>query len=463
MDFGLLKAKSGIDCYYILRKTHTEAIKKGVPVTYKGIEKIDLEIPVDATPIKLSAETDFEGVTIDVLNKQKELYLFEYIASSSEIDIDKSLIDKGNFRSISQLRNGRYLLVITDNNKWVDNRKGYSYGHIRNDILLVDDGKAVNSVVRPYDNINSSPSCRYYKATDTPISIKNLTLNRNPHSTEKTYFVRITGCDNIQIENVTVNTQTDGTLVSDAILNISDCTNVSFTNVSLNGSYSRTDYSGYGISMNNIWNFRADNLYANANWGIFGTNNVSDVVIRNSDINRFDIHCYGRNVRFENTIFRNLYNQFSSVYGMIEFRKCHFIDFTPVLIESSYNSFVPFSLSFFDCKWDITSKHCYLVYLGNVGNVTNARPELSEKYLPNVCIEKLKINVSEQVDKAFLFVGCNSIPLSYRMENNPIVNITGLANNGNSLREFLISDSKVVNRIKTKLSVRRSDLKVVNH
>mgnify|MGYP003296790609 CR=1 FL=1 len=391
IEFGLLEAKNGIERFEILKKTHLEAISKGLSVSYKGIDKIDLEIPETASPIKITTTTDFDGVQINVLNRQKGFFLFEYSAQATKIDIGKALIDRGNFLSVPELRKGKHLLVVTDNNKWVEKRSGYSYGHTRKDILLVKGGVAVNSVVMPYNNSYSSPACYYYSVSNTPIIIKNLILNRDSLSTRRTYLVKITGCDNVRIENVTVNTPTDGTLVSDDIIDISDCTNVAFTNVSLNGSYSRKDYSGYGISMNNVWNFYADKLFATANWGIFGTNNVSDVLIRNSDINRFDIHCYGRNVRCVNTVFRDQYNQFSSVFGKIEFDKCRFVDFVPVMMESSYNAFVPVSLCFSDCEWELTSKHYYLVQLGNVGKTRNQRPELSEKYLPDVNIKNMKI------------------------------------------------------------------------
>ena len=77
---------------------------------------------------------------------------------------------------------------------------------------------------------------------------------------------------------------------------------------------------------------------------MFGNNNINTALIENSEINRFDIHCYGRDISFKDVVFVNLYNQFSSTFGTIRFDRCTFRHFTPVLYEASYNSYTVIKL-----------------------------------------------------------------------------------------------------------------------
>ena len=79
---------------------------------------------------------------------------------------------------------------------------------------------------------------------------------------------------------------------------------------------------------------------------MFGNNNVNKAMLQNCDINRFDIHCYGKDVSFEKCSFVDFYNQFSSVYCELYFRSCTFTSFFPILMEYSYNAYTGFDLVF---------------------------------------------------------------------------------------------------------------------
>ena len=68
--------------------------------------------------------------------------------------------------------------------------------------------------------------------------------------------------------------------------------------------------SGYAFSLNNVANFRAEKVVAKAPWGVFGGNNVNNTVLVDCEINRYDIHCYGKNVRADRCKFSDLYNQY---------------------------------------------------------------------------------------------------------------------------------------------------------
>ena len=401
-DYGLSKARTGEDRYKVLYNTHVAAAAAGVNVNYSGIGQIDLVIPKDAKSIPLTSVNDFAGVEFNVKNTQKDFYLFSYSVKSNPVKVAKQDIDKGNFKRYPQLRTGRVLLVVSDDNPWVKNREGYSYGHTRKDILLLKNGRAVNKTVMPYDNNDSSPSCAYYTLADKGLTVFNITLNRSKDSSKKTYLLNVIGIDGLVLEGVTIHTP-ENQGESDVAITIKECTNVTFKDVTIDGTYSRTDYSGYGVSLNNIWNFKATNMYGHGNWGVFGTNNVNVASFEDCDINRFDIHCYGRDISFRNVTFRDKYNQFASVYGTIAFESCRFIHFCPVLNGQSYNAYVGYDVVMNNCTFDICRGKNILIDQGRLDEKVNSRPELSGRSIPNVSIKNLKVIVPKDVPNVYLF------------------------------------------------------------
>ena len=378
----------------------------GVNVNYMGIDTIRLEIPKNPVRIPLTQYNDFNGCVIVVKNTSNNTYLFDKKIIGTPIDVDKRLIDKGDFSSVNSLKRGKYLLWIEDENLWVAKRKGHSYGHKRKDILLIENGKAKNSVVMPYNNTYSKPACKFFRLSGQPLVISNLTVDRDPGSTFLTHITLITGNDDVKIKNVTIHTPMSK-LQNDRGFRISACTNVTFENVRIEGSYSQKNHSGYGVFLDNIWNFRAIKMYGKANWGIFGNNNINTAKIEDSQINRFDIHCYGRDISFENVEFFDLYNQYSSTYGTISYKNCTFTNFTPVLNGGSYNSFVEHEVVFKDCVFNATADKYFLFKLSHLDEPANARHELAEKCLPNVSIKNMMVNMAAGA-KEFLLFRCSA-------------------------------------------------------
>lgn len=389
-QFGLCEAVTGVGRYEVLLKTHKVAVATGVNVDYTDVGNIDIEIPADFKSIPLTEYNDFKGCTITVKNNQKKVGLFSAFAEEVPVSVNKELIDAGDFRSIKELANGRVLLLIEDENLWIDNRRGHDYGHQRQDILLIENGRSKNAVVMPYNNNDSKPFCKYVDCKKNPLVIKNLTIYRDTASTANAYAFDISGFDDVRITNFSINTP-ESTLYGDNAIRISNCTNVWLNKVYINGTYSQRDKFGYGISLRNIWNFRATNLYGTGKWGVFGSNDVNTALIEDSVINRFDIHCYGKDVSFKNVKFFGLYNQFSSVYGTVSFEGCEFRDFIPVLIETSYNAYTEFDVNMKDCVFYTTSAKNYLVNTGSLLGEVNKRRELSEKKLPIVKVVNLKV------------------------------------------------------------------------
>ena len=152
LDYGLKEAKTDIERYEVLYRTHAEAIRQNQKVSYAGIDTIRIQIPQKAKSIPLPDETDFAGVVIVVKNESRLCYLFKRTENVDSISIAASDIDKGRFNTYPQLKRGRILLFIMDATPWVKERIGHKNGSIRKDILYIENGKARNHIIMPYNN-----------------------------------------------------------------------------------------------------------------------------------------------------------------------------------------------------------------------------------------------------------------------------------------------------------------------
>lgn len=392
INMGLYKAANAKERYMVLYETHKYASENNMVVDYGGIDSIEIEIPNAAPSIPLNGSCDFKGVVISVLNCSHAHTLFHLKSDLQNVDVDPILFETGDFRKIKELKRKMSLLIISDNNPWGDKREGYDYSATRSDILLINKGRRINSIIRTYANEHSDPRCYYAKTDKKKKVIKNLTINRLIESTRITYCIKIENQNNILLSNIAISTP-DNQLYGDSAISIKNCTKVTLEDVMINGTYSQKNHYGYGIYMDNVWDSRFVRLRGRANWGVFGTNNMNQVSMEDCDVNRFDIHSYGKDLYFNKCIFRDLYNQYSSVYGVIQYDNCKFVHSIPVLIEYSYNSYVPFDLKMNNCEFEASSQKCSIIEAGKLHDSVNNRPELSVKALPNIAINNLTVKV----------------------------------------------------------------------
>lgn len=410
LQYGLNEAKTGEERYYVLKKTHDEAQKLGVGVSYYGIHKIDLEIPKGAKPIPITHYTDFAGVTFQVKNTQKDLYLFSLSAKLLPVEITGQEIDSRDFSNNDVLRTGLKLLIVNDSTPWVENRAGHNYGAIRKEVMLVRQGYSRNGPVQSYCTSSSKPVGNYCDVTKSKKTVfKNVTLNRTNNSTAKTNLVKIENHYDVELSNITINTPDGSGLYGDRAIYIINCYKITMYNISINGTYSQTgeaEYGqkfGYGISLNNTYDFYGRNIYARANWGVFGNNNVHKAVLEDCDINRFDIHCYGKDISFLDCNFVDLYTSFASVYGLISYKNCTFKGCRPLLTGNSYNAYVGYDVYFEKCIFNLGKKNNSIIDFSGFCVTENTRPELKEKCLPNVEMIDCTINVTDDMDKWYIY------------------------------------------------------------
>ena len=457
LDYGLKDTKTGEERYYVLQRTHQAAERLGVGVSYAGIGEIQLTIPKDAKSIPITHYTDFAGVTFLVENNQKNISLFAVSTALKPVYITGRDIDNGDFSGYDDLKTGTKLLVVSDKTPWVEQRKGHEYGATRKEVMLLKKGKSESGPVASYCTASSKPTGQYCDVTDSKkIVFKNITFNRVARSTAKTYLVSLTNQYDIELSHITINTPDSPGMYGDRAIRIENCAKISLTDVTINGTYSRGsdgEYGkkyGYGISLENVYDFTARNLYARANWGVFGNNNVHLVHLEDCDINRFDIHCYGKDIYCKNVEFFDLYNQYASVYGTIEYDRCTFTDFTPVLNGGSYNAYVGHDVVLNDCVFNVTPGKNYLLKMGNLNDAVNARPELAEKCLPNVRIRNLVVNMTEGAEDFYVFRSSSGGKKVTSIVGLSKITIDGLTINpdGNKpLKRLVLSNVEIETRV----------------
>ena len=410
LQYGLIEAQSPEEVYRVLFRTHQAADSMGCSVSYDGIDTLRVAIPPDAQSIPLQSDNDFAKVVFIVANNTRNIFLFQYTPFAYPVHVNDTMalctaIDSGDFRNMPMFADGDWLLHIVDSTPWVDRRRDHDYGHYREDIMLIHDGISHDKPAMPYSAGGSRPSLIARRLDSiTPFSFSNITLVREDSSLCATYLLQLENLPQATIRNVVVVTPRSKDLAAnDAIIYIYNSANVTIDSLTIWGTYSRLNHSGYGLLLGNLRNTHIRRLKALTDWGVFGTNNMTETTIEYSEFNRFDIHCYGRNVTFDHCLQRNGYNQFSSVYGTIAFHSCTFDDFTPVLIEDTYNAYSHFLLSMDSCRWWPTAKRHVVFDGGHIDSPLNSREELQIPSLPDIDIDNLDIYTTKNIGQVELF------------------------------------------------------------
>ena len=406
LSMGLKDAQNGIEKFWVLYKTHREANKLGVAVDYSGIDSLCIEIPDNAGPIALKGSCDFCGLRLQVINKKKDIFLFEVSQRAKEVAVEKSMIDNGNYSAVAELSRGKKLLIIRDLTPWVKKRKGHEYGATRRDCLVLCNGKAYNRTIMPYDNAQSNPSCSFISIEASKSGISNLIFERKSSSTYKTFLIYVNNQYGVTFNNISTYTPQHKILNDDRIFRIENSANVVFKNCTINGSYSQRNKWGYGIYMDNVYNSVFYNFRSETNWGVFCTRSVSEVFLKDCRVNRFDTHCYGKNIYCENCYFYDRECSYTSFYGIISYKNCVFDDCLPVHIDNTYDTYTPFKLVMKKCVFRPSKIHDCIIYspfIYESGN-DSRREELKKNHWPDITIRDLKIETADtSLRNVFLF------------------------------------------------------------
>ena len=401
LEYGLADAKTGEERFNVLKRAHQDALVFGRDVDYTGVGRVDLEIPAGASTIPLRENTDFKGATFHVTNKSKKLYLFTLSQGRKSVNVTGAQIDAADYSTVPELRNGLYLLMVQDDSLWVYRREGHDYGATRKEAILVRYGVGSNGPCAPYNTPATRINATYCSVTDELKTVSNVTLDRDKASTFMTHLVKFDSQNNIKLTNITINTPQDNDWVGDACISITNCTNILCEDITINGTYSQTNYYGYGIACNGITNATFRRLHSACRWGVFGNNNTHNSVLEDSDTERYDTHCYGRNITVRNSTLTGRGIPVSSIFGTIRLEDSKLVRCYPYSIRADYNSYVDLDIVIKNCEMSGTS--AWIFPMGRLDNLINERPELAKKRWPNVTIDGLKFSVPSGATAVYLF------------------------------------------------------------
>ncbi len=470
LHYGLDTATTGEARYWALYHAHRVAVAQNSTVDYRGVGNLDIAIPADAKTIPLPKTTDFRGITLTITCNEKDFTLFSLSGTPQEITLPQSMIDSSDFSSIPQLASGRKLLIVQDRNPWTKRAgKGFDYLCYRNDIICVEDGRALNKTVMPYgDTATTHAVCHVVEGNGsaTPYVVENLTVHRAAGNKYKAYVLRVAYCENVLLRHITIVTPRDKKKIADAAISLAHCANLQASHITIDGTYSQEHEYGYGIAMNNVLNSHFSHIVSrHCGWGLFGTNNVAQVTLDSCDVNRFDIHCYGRDVTLRRTRFSDVRVPYGSVYGHILYDSCTFYHSVPLYIRPRYNAHVPFDITMRNCTFvtAVARQRNKILDMGHLNPDVNPRPELATKCWPNVHIENMTVEMGRGVRKLYLFRIENgrhdTVPLSHCHN----IVIDGFRMVGRHRTLYLCNKEDVVLQGPVRLELRNmGDTKVIN-
>lgn len=329
---------------------------------------------------------DLNGTKFYCKSLTEDCVLFEYAETLTPIESQgNEPITLDDIINNSAFTDKCGYLVIEDENPIVIGRVGYGGAAYRKDIICVKNNRAINNTILPYNDGESSISASYFYGNYNTITIKNFSINRDVHSEYFSKIIKITNAHDVVISDINIHTPISE-LYGGKDFEIASVYNLAFKNININGSYSQERNYGYVFALNNIFNLDCDTLCGDALWGIFGCNNINKVSIYNSQINRFDCHCYSRDWLFVGCNFAHLYNQIGVHFGYIKFDSCEFTDFIPILTDSSYCSATKYNAIFDNCVFNNIQFVVSMIVSKTTFDSTQHRVLLSNYDLPDITI-----------------------------------------------------------------------------
>ena len=475
IDESELQGKCGTELFETLRKWHSMAYTTGAELIYPENMVLEVEIPAgvrDAIP--LSPYTDFNGCRMIVTNRAVRYFaLFSLSDRKKEkpVEIGCDMINSGDYSSMPQLNSGLKLLWIKDRNPWTRRApEEGDYDIFREDVVLIRDGKALNRTIVGYDRKTSDPQCRYVETDDGQKVICNLTFERSDDSTEHTRLIHIYLQNNVLVRNVKVLTPyvaqdtDDRRYREDYCIRVMNSANVSFEDVEVRGTYSSAKTWGYAVNLENVYNCRFLRFDAEAHWGVFGNNNVNTATLTDCHVNRFDLHCYGRDFTCRGCVFNNqiddlepgqdycqtnVLNAFASMFGTLRFEDCRFVKSRPVYLRAYYKAYTGFDVVFGDCVFDLHPSFPYFVTAGLLDEADGPRRELRGKCWPNITMRDCQVNVPDGVRELYLFYALRNSRTISEIGHLSTIEMDGVVMN--SSQPIRLKGSNVNARLKKRL------------
>lgn len=299
---------------------------------------------------------------------------------------------------------GRKLLVIEDDNVWTHRFGFNNEEHKRKDCFELYNGKSHFTPSYTYNtkskNSSGSTIChslinaRLYNVPNTATTIENLIVKRDG-GMYKIQIFSIKYMADVRINNVSIITERGmNNLKNDVVFGITDCAHFVVENVNIYGAFDAANQYAYGFYIENGCDMLFKNICTrDLNWGVFGCYSINSITLKDCNINRFDNHLYGKDLKMIDCNFKERYCQFAGVYGKVIYERCKFdVNFKPLIIGGQMNTHVPFDVHFIDCEKVLGGNNQnYLIWMYMLYNDINPRYELQNKCMPNIYVKNLRL------------------------------------------------------------------------
>jgi hypothetical protein len=481
-----LQGKSGKDLFEVLKKWHSDAYRTGAELIYPENMVLEVGIPSDAKSIPLSPYTDFNGCRLIIENGVINNFILFTLSNKKrerQVEVNCDQINSGDYSSLAPLKSDLKLMRIKDKNAWSHRApEEGDYDIFRQDIILIKDGKAQNMPITGYNEETSNPECFYIDVDDEPKIICNLTFERSANSTQRSRLLHITLQNNVLVKNVKISTpyvpqDTDNSLYrDDYCIRVMNSANIFFEDVMVRGTYSTAKTWGYAVNLENVYNSHFLRFDAEAHWGVFGNNYVNTVTLTDCHINRFDLHCYGRDVTCRGCVFSNqiddshpnqvycptnVLNAFGSMYGTLRYENCLFKKSRPVTLRAHYNAYTPFDVIFENCAFDLSTNYPCFITTGLLDVAENKRKELKGKCWPNITMRDCKVSVEDNVKVLYLYYALRDSKTVSEIGNLSLLDLRNVEiDSPLSTLPFKVSNVKIKTTNRLKIRTKRTTLRL---
>ncbi|MBA9087628.1 hypothetical protein FHR92_004113 [Fontibacillus solani] len=373
--------------------------------------------------LEVQSDVDLSGSTIritndncigwyDILNDDINVYSYESLINKSDLRKDTSY-----FPMEDNSLPTNSVIHIKDGNKWC----------VRYDETLVTDEFRGELMFHTMMGMCFGPLISGYDGADTK-------LNYFKYSKYNSRRLIFTGC-RLSIEttpNITMGflrSRRHNTLITDFVLDpkMNSLTNVSFkgsvitvkdsynvqvNNISGNNIAGKTttdgkNSSGYAIRIMESFKVGMANCNLQGYWGATGSNSVKEWSIKNSTLNRIDVHNYFRDINIENCVIYDWGINLGYGTGKVSVKDTTFIHYmnpnlggrTLVNLNNTYGLIYSGTLHFENINVIKEDNDISLIKLNYVAGDNVPRAKLK---LPNLTVKNMEIRNNMASDSKFL-------------------------------------------------------------
>lgn len=379
---------------------------------------------LNANEIEIKYDVNLNGTTIlidnencggwyRVVNDVDVYYSYEDNVNKTELIKDTSYItNNDNALPVNSV------LHIKDNNAWATrNDSGDVYAESRGELAFHTSwGNFTGSLTYGYDGDDTDLYFKYSKYNNKRLHFKgcNLRIETSPNIT-----INFLVCTrhNTVIEDFVIspkNNATPNRQYHGAVLMIQDAYNTEFKNIVGAGIAGSPQYpdrknSGYVLRLLRTFKTVISNCDLQGYWGVMGTACVKDLTIKDSTLNRIDVHNYFSEIFIQNVKLYDWGIDIGCGTGNLTFNNCKFVNLnkpnwggqTIVNVNNTYGHLFDGTIIFRDCE---VVKGNLALSLVKVNWVTGTGAPRAKVKFPNLIIDNLMIrNMETTAQKVSVF------------------------------------------------------------